>query len=527
MLKALLKKQLLELNTWLFFNKKTGKRRGRRNLLLLLFGYALLMASLIAFFGFTAYTLCAPLVLAGLDWLYFMLVGGAAVLLGVFGSVFNTYASLYSARDNELLLSMPIPPRYIMGARLFGVWFWGTVYTAVAYLPALVVHQAVAGFSVLSLIFGLLTFLILSVFVLTLSALLGFVVAKISVFLKGKSFVTVIVALGGVALYYLVFFKLGELLTQALENIATVEQSVRRVPPLFWLGDAALGGALSFLWLFISVAVLFALVLLWMSRSFLKMATVGGSAAGHKHRRGEYRARSLFRALLSRELHRFTASATYMLNSALGTVMIPVITLLAVINGRDLASIASEFPDLFLLLFAAFLCMASTTNSITAPSVSLEGKSLWLVQSLPVDPWRVLVAKLSLHLLLTLPPVLISGAVLGAVLGFALFDVILLVFTTGTFVLLSACFGLFLNLLHPNLTWTNETAPIKQSLPTTLALFGGWGLIALLGFGYYHLAPYLSATLYLGLSFLFFALLCAALLLWLRRRGAEIFAYLS
>ncbi len=527
MLKALLKKQLLELNTWLFFNKKTGKRRGRGDLLLLLFGYTLLMALLAAFFGFTAYTVCVPLVSVGLDWLYFTLVSGMAVLLGVFGSVFSTYAALYAARDNELLLSMPIPPRYIMAARLFGVWFWGAVYAALVYLPAIAVHQAVAGFSVLSLLFGLLTFLLISLFVLTLSALLGFVVAKISIFLKGKSFVSVIVALVGVALYYLVYFKLGEALAQAMENIATVSESVQRVPPLYWLGHAAVGGVLSFLWLLLSVALLLLLVLLWMDRTFLKMATAGGSAAAHKRHRGEDRVRGLSRALLSRELRRFTASATYMLNCSLGTVLIPAITVFAVIKRADLLPIVSAYPQLFLLLITLLLCATTTMNNITAPSVSLEGKAIWLVQSLPVHPWRVLVAKLSLHLLFTLPPVLISGAALGVAFGFGAGEVLLMTLCAGAFVLLSACFGLFMNLMRPNLSWTNETAPIKQSLPVLLSIFGAWALLALLGFAYYYLAPYLSATLYLGISLLFFALLSVALLSWLRRRGAEIFAYLS
>ena len=39
-------------------------------------------------------------------------------------------------------------------------------------------------------------------------------------------------------------------------------------------------------------------------------------------------------------------------------------------------------------------------NDMTAPSVSLEGKSLWLMQSLPVTPWQVLRAKLTMQLLL-------------------------------------------------------------------------------------------------------------------------------
>ena len=48
--------------------------------------------------------------------------------------------------------------------------------------------------------------------------------------------------------------------------------------------------------------------------------------------------------------------------------------------------------------------MIASINDISAPSVSLEGKTLWLVQALPVSPWQVLKAKLKLHLILTLPP---------------------------------------------------------------------------------------------------------------------------
>lgn len=60
-----------------------------------------------------------------MDWLYFALMGLLAILLGSFGSVFNTYSGLYLAKDNDLLLSMPIPVNAIMGARLLSVYLLG------------------------------------------------------------------------------------------------------------------------------------------------------------------------------------------------------------------------------------------------------------------------------------------------------------------------------------------------------------------------------------------------------------------
>ena len=60
-----------------------------------------------------------------MGWLYFALMGLLAVLLGAFGSVFNTYSGLYLAKDNDLLLSMPIPVNTLMASRLLSVYLMG------------------------------------------------------------------------------------------------------------------------------------------------------------------------------------------------------------------------------------------------------------------------------------------------------------------------------------------------------------------------------------------------------------------
>ena len=65
------------------------------------------------------------------------------MLLGVFGSVFNTYSGLYLAKDNDLLLSLPIPVRAMLASRLLGVYLMGLMYSGVVMLPAVIVYWAV------------------------------------------------------------------------------------------------------------------------------------------------------------------------------------------------------------------------------------------------------------------------------------------------------------------------------------------------------------------------------------------------
>ena len=78
-----------------------------------------------------------------MGWLYFAIMGLMAILLGAFGSVFNTYSGLYLAKDNDLLLSMPIPVRYPHGRP--GCWVctcMGLMYSGVVMLPAIIVYWA-------------------------------------------------------------------------------------------------------------------------------------------------------------------------------------------------------------------------------------------------------------------------------------------------------------------------------------------------------------------------------------------------
>ncbi len=138
----------------------------------------------------------------GLESLYFCLVSVLAVALGVFGSVFNTYSSLYLARDNESLLAMPIPPIYIIASRLVSVYAMGLLYEALVIVPAVAVWLIFGSPSALSVVFSILLIPLLGFLILALTCVLGFVVAAISSHLKNKSIITVIISLVLLGGYY-------------------------------------------------------------------------------------------------------------------------------------------------------------------------------------------------------------------------------------------------------------------------------------------------------------------------------------
>lgn len=128
MLKILIKKQLLEINRALFFDRKTGKRRSTAGIAFFVGLFVLLFVFLMAWFAFEAYFIGNVFISEGLNWLFFAATGIMGMFFGILGSVFNTYASLYIAKDNDLLLSMPIPVKSIILSRLASVYIIGAAY---------------------------------------------------------------------------------------------------------------------------------------------------------------------------------------------------------------------------------------------------------------------------------------------------------------------------------------------------------------------------------------------------------------
>lgn len=528
MTKALFKKQMMEVFSWFFIDRKSGKKRKKNGIIL----YAVLYLFLFGFLGYIFWTmadmLCAPLTSVGFGWLYMALMGLVGIALGVFGSVFNTYSSLYLAKDNDLLLAMPIPAYRILLIRLSGVWAIGLMYELLVMVPAVIVFFINAKLNAAAVVFNILLPLVLSVFVLTLSCILGYVVAIISSKLKNKNIITVILSLAFIAAYYYLYSKAYSMLQSILADPTALGVKVKSILyPLYQMGLAAEGNVLSMLLFVLGIAVLFGIVYLILARSFFKLSTTNRGVAKAKYKEKPVKKGNASSALFQKELRRFLGSPTYMLNCGLGIVFMIIAAVALIIKGNDVSELLngmfSEFWDIVPLFAAAAVCMMTSMNDITAPSISLEGKNIWLVQSLPVKSSDVLMAKLKLHLCLTAIPALILTAAVLWVIRPAWYFCLLTPLAIFGFVVFMALIGLFLNLKAPNLHWTNEAVPIKQSMSVMLCLFGGWVVVLLLGGLYFAAARYLSPALYLILVTALLYLLTASLFHWVKTKGAKIF----
>lgn len=534
MLKTLLKKQLAEIFKSWIVNRKTGKGRSKAGVIGLGLLFAFLMLFMLGMFFLLAWGMGGGLFGTGMEWLYFALFGAMSILLGTIGSVFNTYAGLYLAKDNDLLISMPIPPRTILASRLLGVYLMSLLYSALVWLPAQLCWWIWGSPTVLSVVFGLLLTPVIALFVTVLTCLLGWLVALLAGKLKNRSFVIVLLSLVFVGLYYTLYFRMSDLFKSLIAHSEQVGAAIRVWGNLLYqLGRAACGRTLPLL-IFTGVTLaLAAVTVLVLSRSFLWLATRSGGGKKAVYRVQEAKQQGVLRALLGRERRHFTSSAAYMLNCGLGLILLPAAGVFALVKRAELDTLrqllqaaAPAVPAGLPLIAAGLLCAIVSMNFISTPSVSLEGKSLWIVQSLPVTARQVLDAKLLLHVLANLLPAIVTPVLLGLALRFDALSIVLLTLVLCVFVWLSGLVGLRLGVKKPSFNWTNETTPIKQSLNPLLVWLLGTavaitipGLYFLLGYFGVSVDPMLCLGLWL-------ALLTALSLLsqrWLDTKGAAIF----
>ena len=521
MLKTLVKKQLMEIFRSYFYNAKTNERRSKGATVAFIVLFAAVMIVIIGgmFFGMSL-ALCAPLAQAGMSWLYFAIMSLMAAFLGAFGSVFNTYAGLYAAKDNDLLLALPIPVRTLMASRLLGVYLMGLMYAAVV-----IVYWMRVSAAPMAILGGVLLTVLISAFVLTLSCALGWLVAKVSRRLKRKSFITVIISLAGIAVYYFFVFKAQTALEALIANAALYGEKVKGAAhPLYLVGCVGTGDGRAMLLVTLIVAALFALMWALLAHSFLKLSTATGASGHTVYRERALKRQSADAALFKKELARFTASPNYMLNCGLGILLLPVAGVALVIKGGEFLSLLQmaygDRGGCVEVLLCTGVCTIAAMNDMAAPSVSLEGKNLWLAQSLPLTPWQVLRAKLKVQLALTAIPALVPLVCMAFVLP--LTPALPLIFVTAlSYIAFSACLGLTLGVMRANLTWTNELAPVKQSLAVAIAMFGGWAYALLLAGLYLLLGWRIGAAVYLALVSAATIAAALALLKWLKTKGAQ------
>lgn len=218
MLKTLLKVQFAALKASLLRSrrKQTKGGTGRTIGFAVLFLYVIICFFIM--FGSMFSSICMPLHELGLGWLYFAIAGLMAFMLTFIGNVFATQTQLFDAKDNELLLSMPIAPKFILGSRMLLLLALDLGYVLLVMGPAGVVYCMNYPVTALSVAYFIISTLLLPLMVQAFSCLVAWVISLISSKMRNKNIITMVVSLLFLAAYFYLYSKMGDIISGLIAN---------------------------------------------------------------------------------------------------------------------------------------------------------------------------------------------------------------------------------------------------------------------------------------------------------------------
>ena len=523
MIKALLRKTLLATLS-IFTLGKNGKKRSKKviALIVLLAVYVLGASGLM--FWMLADALCGPLVGAGMTWVYFAFMGTIATGFGIIGGIFTAKARLYEAKDNDLLLSMPIPSWMILFSRTVGLYGFTFLFEALVFIPAIIRYFTVVGFAFAPFVGCLVVLLILPCLALAISYLLGWLIALLSVKIPGKNIVETALAIAFLVAYYIGYSKINEYLGYVISNGEAVGRIMKTaLYPFSQLGYACEGKGLAILLFVLMFVGVFALVYALMSATYLRLATANKGMKKVKYTGKGYKGNGAVLAIMKKELSRYIKNSMLLLNAFMGSILFLLLPFIALFERETFTQLAVGFDGEFVLILAGVLCLVAFTNLFAPSCISLEGAGLDVVRVLPIPTETIFFAKAMANVAITGIPAAFSTIFLCVIFEQGVLLTVCVLLVVSACVVLASVGGLVANLLLPNLKWTNEVAVVKQGMSTLAAMLGGFGVVALLVGGYFLFGKYMPAWGFILICTVALVIGSICACIFLKKRGVRIF----
>ena len=423
-------------------------------------------------------------------WLFFPMGVISSVIFSFIGTVFAAQSYLFDAHDNELLLSMPIRSSDVLLSRMISLYLLNFVYTNLLFIPVGVAYGLFMHFGLVTGLFFVLSVFFIPMVVTALSSIFGYLLGKLAKKIPNKNVLTIILGFSTIALLTVITVNFGDIMETLMNEVDVIAEKVHTFcPPLYWYGlatsfDASTDeysgeiininaiGMLPFVTT--TLAIVYA-VFFYLSRHFEAIITRKTAVKKKKYIRKPMKRTNVQLALIKKEVGYFLSLPSYVMNAGMSTIMSVLLGVGVLLRGDIIAEwLPRMFPEastsLLGLSVGSTLALCCTLNDVTAPTISLEGKTIWILKSTPLGAMKVFFAKALLAPIVSLPGVCFTAIASAVKLPLNAGDILFIIFIPLLACMFSGFLGVCVNLKLPRFDWTNEITVIKQSLSVIFTL---------------------------------------------------------
>lgn len=459
------------------FFKDRGLRKKRKRFLLLSLG----MVGIGALIMFYSALISLGFVQMGMGGAIPVVMMGICSLLLIAISFMKSGGTLFGGKNFDMVLSLPVTVRQVVLSRMLFLYGAGFLVFFAGFLPAAIVYTVNMGAGV-GEVFNLLLAVVLGPCIpVVLSLVLSVLVMLLAERLPQREIFVIVL---NVAIIVGILFWTGKISVtmdeKALMNMgkALANGVTSLYPPtgvaFSFLEKGSIWGTLLFAVL--SIALFWGFVIL-VSRFYVKINEMFSSSKSKNVGKVTYGKGSTIRkALLKKEWRRLLSCPIYAMNTVVGYVLMILLGIMVLTMKEETLTGMLDIPEIENQLTKAFtfiIAMCTGIAPMTAPSLSLEGKSRWIMCSLPVKSIEIFRAKITLNLLFAVPSALLcSLCVLIKFPGTAADNILLFVLPL-VFGVFTAVFGMAVNVKFPSYDWTQEIQAVKNSASVLICVFTG------------------------------------------------------
>ena len=398
-------------------------------------------------------------------------------------STVGTSKILFGAKDYDFLSSLPIKPQTVILSKIAYVYILGFLGALVSVAPSVITYIIITQSGAIVLLNALLVIPFIPLVPLFIGLIVGTVVNILMSKVKRKSLFGIIFAILFLAGYfYLVLGTgLGDSSDEDLANSIVKISGV--LLPFSFVAKGILGNYLYILVFDICTFAVCAVYVLTLGKYYKQTnELITAKRRGTKVDLSKQKSESILGALVKKEIKTYFSNSTIVINSIIGPVMAIVLGAVFLFKGGlnslagEVEFTAEELTNLkeiakLILPYVPFFFIGISTYASFA--ISLEGKTLWFVKSLPIKAKDWLNAKLITNLIITMPAGVISAILFGIGLQVAWYDVVIAVILVVLYSFVGAFLGLAVNMKYNNFTWNNPAEVVKRGASVTICMFVG------------------------------------------------------
>ncbi|MBR3199239.1 MAG: hypothetical protein IKG27_04415 [Bacilli bacterium] len=464
-------------------------------------------------------------------------------IMTIMEGIYKAGPLMFNCKDDQLLLSLPIERRVVLFVRVFKFYIFELLFNSLFLLPIMIAYIKWAD--VLDFSFFLTSFVMLfmlPIIPIVMSCIIGAITSSLSSRFKYKNAAQIIISMVFVLGILFLSYSTDDLFNYLIKHATNINDLIIKIYyPAGIYAKLITDFNVLDLGIFILVnIIIFALFIFCLSKVYFKINSRLKKVATAKKTNINtlsIKAKSIYSSLIRKEINTFFKTPVFIVNAGFGLVLFIVFALILASKFDSVIPILTDpnsinlSKDLIVsnksILIFILICLTAFMTSITNSLISLEGKNINILKSLPINSKTILMSKVYACLVITTPVLLIGDIILFIKLKTTIIESILLIILSIILPLVSHFVGLIVNLKYPKLDAENSAEVVKQSMSSFVSVMIGMVLLLVTVAITIKIVGSINSVLILSIVTIVYMVIDIILYLYLINKGSKDFNNLS